>query len=102
MAQIQATFFSTGDQCSMSQTLDLSSYRHYFPSLARDVDGRPAIYFDNPGGTQVAQQVIDGIVAYLQTSNANTHGAFLTSRRTDEVIDAARRGMADLLHAASP
>lgn len=86
----------------MSQTLDLSSYRHYFPSLARDVDGRPAIYFDNPGGTQVAQQVIDGIVAYLQTSNANTHGAFLTSRRTDEVIDAARRGMADLLHAASP
>jgi cysteine desulfurase family protein (TIGR01976 family) len=86
----------------MSQIPDLSSYRRYFPSLSQTVNGRPAIYFDNPGGTQVAQQVIDGIVAYLHTSNANTHGAFLTSQRTDEVIAAARQGMADLLHAASP
>ena len=86
----------------MSQIPDLSSYRKYFPSLNQTVNGRPAIYFDNPGGTQVAQQVIDGIVAYLQTSNANNHGAFLTSQRTDEIIDAARQGMADLLHAASP
>ena len=86
----------------MSQIPDLSSYRQYFPSLSQTVNSQPAIYFDNPGGTQVAQQVIDGIVAYLQTSNANNHGAFLTSQRTDEVIDAARRGMADLLHASSP
>jgi cysteine desulfurase family protein (TIGR01976 family) len=86
----------------MSQIPDLSSYRQYFPSLSQTVNGQPAIYFDNPGGTQVAQQVIDGIIAYLQTSNANNHGAFLTSQRTDEVIDAARRGMADLLHASSP
>lgn len=86
----------------MSQTLDLSSYRQYFPSLSQTVNGRPALYFDNPGGTQVAQQVIDGIVAYLRTSNANTHGAFLTSQHTDEIINAARQGMADLLHASSP
>src|SRR5579883_2218971 len=86
----------------MSQMLDLSPYRRYFPSLAQTVNGRPAIYFDNPGGTQVAQQVIDSMVAYLQTANANTHGAFLTSRRTEETIAAARQGMADLLHAASP
>jgi cysteine desulfurase family protein (TIGR01976 family) len=86
----------------MSQIPDLSSYRQYFPSLSQTVNNQPAIYFDNPGGTQVAQQVIDGIIAYLQTSNANNHGAFLTSQRTDEVIDAARRGMADLLHASSP
>ncbi|HEX7736143.1 MAG TPA: cysteine desulfurase-like protein [Ktedonobacteraceae bacterium] len=86
----------------MSQIPDLSSYRQYFPALSQTVNGRPAIYFDNPGGTQVARQVIDGIVAYLQTSNANTHGAFLTSQRTDEVIAAARQGMADFLHAANP
>lgn len=86
----------------MSQTLDLSPYRRYFPSLTTTVDDRPAIYFDNPGGTQVARQVIDGMVTYLQTANANTHGAFLTSRRTDEVVGAARQGMADFLHAAEP
>jgi len=86
----------------MSQNLDFSSYRRYFPSLSQTISGQPAIYFDNPGGTQVAQQVIDGIVTYLQTTNANTHGAFLTSQRTDEVLAAARQGMADLLHASSP
>lgn len=86
----------------MPQMLDLSSYRRYFPSLTQSVNAQPAIYFDNPGGTQVAQQVIDNIVAYLHSANANTHGAFLTSQRTDGVIAEARQGMADLLHAASP
>ncbi|HEY0753664.1 MAG TPA: cysteine desulfurase-like protein [Ktedonobacteraceae bacterium] len=86
----------------MSLIPDLSSYRRYFPALSQTINGRPAIYFDNPGGTQVAQQVIDGIVGYLQKANANTHGAFLTSQRTDEIVAAARQGMADLLHAASP
>ena len=85
----------------MSQALDLRSYRRYFPSLAQDVNGKQAIYFDNPGGTQVAQQVIDAMVSYFREANANTHGAFLTSKRTDQVIAAARSAMADFLHAAS-
>ena len=84
------------------QALDLSSYRRFFPSLALDVNGKQAIYFDNPGGTQVAQQVIDAMVSYFHEANANTHGAFLTSHRTDQVISAARTAMADFLHAASP
>ena len=86
----------------MSQVLDLSSYRRYFPSLAQVVDGKQATYLDNPGGTQVAQQVIDAMISYFRESNANTHGAFLTSKRTDRVIAAARSAMADFLHAASP
>jgi cysteine desulfurase family protein (TIGR01976 family) len=86
----------------MPQTLDLSPYRRYFPSLAQTVDNKQAIYFDNPGGTQVAQQVIDAMVAYFREANANTHGAFITSHRTDQVIAAARSAMADFLHATSP
>jgi cysteine desulfurase family protein (TIGR01976 family) len=84
------------------QVLDLSSYRRYFPSLTLDVNGKQAIYFDNPGGTQVAQQVVDAMVSYFREANANSHGAFLTSLRTDQVIAAARTAMADFLHAASP
>ncbi len=84
------------------QPFDLSSYRAYFPSLAQEIDGKQAIYFDNPGGTQVASQVIDAMVAYFRTANANTHGAFATSQRTDEVIANARSAMADFLHADSP
>jgi cysteine desulfurase family protein (TIGR01976 family) len=86
----------------MSQVLDLSSYRRFFPSLSLDVNGKQAIYFDNPGGTQVAQQVIDAMVSYFLEANANSHGAFLTSERTDQVIAAARSAMADFLHASSP
>jgi cysteine desulfurase family protein (TIGR01976 family) len=86
----------------MPQTLNLSPYRRYFPALARTIKNKQAIYFDNPGGTQVAQQVIDAIVAYFLESNANTQGAFVTSQRTDQVIAAARSAMADFLHAASP
>jgi cysteine desulfurase family protein (TIGR01976 family) len=84
------------------QALDLSSYRRYFSSLAQVVNGKQAVYFDNPGGTQVAQQVVDAMVSYFREANANTHGAFLTSKRTDLVIASARSAMADFLHAASP
>ena|SRR5579859_6031860 len=54
----------------MSRIPDLRPCRRSFPSLSRSVNGQPAVYIDNPGGTQVPQQVIDGIVAYLQESNA--------------------------------
>ena len=86
----------------MSQPLDLRPYRQYFPSLKQEMHGQPVVYFDNPGGTQVALQVIDAMTAYFRHDNANTHGAFATSRRTDEIIAQARLGMAELLHAGSP
>ena len=86
----------------MDQVPDLSYYRRFFPSLDLEVEGNKAIYFDNPGGTQVAQQVIDAMVTYMCEANANTHGAFLTSNHTDQVIAEARSSMADFLHAASP
>lgn len=83
-------------------TPDLHVYRRYFPALEQEINGRRAIFFDNPGGTQVALQVIDAMVKYFRDANANTHGAFATSQRTDEVIALARQGMADFLHASSP
>jgi cysteine desulfurase family protein (TIGR01976 family) len=82
--------------------LDLAWVRAQFPALEVQQDGAPVVYLDNPAGTQVPQRCIDGIVGYLTTANANTHGPFLTSRRTDAVIEAARAGMAALLGAAGP
>ena len=83
-------------------TPDLHIYRRFFPALQQEINGRRVIYFDNPGGTQVALQVIDAMVKYFRESNANTGGAFATSRRTDDVIAQARQGMANFLHAAGP
>ena len=78
--------------------LDLSSIRAQFPSLAQTVNGHPAAFLDGPGGTQVPQRVIDAISAYLSHDNANTGGAYATSRRTDAMIAEARAAMADFLH----
>ena len=77
--------------------LDLTWVRSQFPSLSQTVNGQPAVFMDGPGGTQVPQRVIDAIADYLANSNANTCGAYATSRRTDAVIAEARSAMADFL-----
>src|SRR5262245_57358566 len=82
-------------------TLDLTWARAQFPALAQAIDGRPAVFFDGPGGTQVPQRVIDAIADYLARSNSNTHGAFATSERTDATIAAAHSALADLLGCAA-
>lgn len=82
-------------QEEVATALDLSWIRSQFPSFAETVNGHPAAYFDGPGGTQVPQRVIDAISDYLKHANANTCGAYLTSRRTNQVIADARSAMAD-------
>ncbi len=82
--------------------IDLSSLRDQFPALALTDAGRPAVFFDGPGGTQVPQRVIDAMNRYLVRCNANHGGAFRTSRESDAVLTAAHQAMADLLNARSP
>jgi cysteine desulfurase family protein (TIGR01976 family) len=77
---------------------DVEWARAQFPALQQTVNGKPAVFFDAPGGTQVPQRVIDAISSYLATSNANTHGAFLTSERTDEIYSGAHAAMADFFN----
>ena len=79
--------------------LNVESIRAQFPALHESYNGRPAVFFDNPGGTQVPGRVIDAMTDYMVRRNANTHGAFETSRRTDATIDRARQAAADLVGA---
>src|SRR5712671_7355910 len=81
-------------------TLDLTWVRSQFPSLAQTVNGHPAAFLDGPGGTQVPQRVIDAISDYLRRDNANTGGAYSTSRHTDTMLAEARAAMADFLNCA--
>ena len=78
--------------------LDLTWVRAQFPALAQTVNGHPAVFLDGPGGTQVPQPVIDAISGYLRRNNANTAGAYATSRNTDAMIAEARRAMADFFN----
>jgi cysteine desulfurase family protein (TIGR01976 family) len=82
-------------------TLDVAALRARFPALSLTVDGRPLVYFDGPGGTQVPATVIEAVARYYRESNANHGGAFETSRRSDALVDEAHAAMADLLGAGS-
>jgi cysteine desulfurase family protein (TIGR01976 family) len=84
-----------------SPVLDVAWARSRFPSLALQVGGQRALYFDNPAGTQVPLEVQRAVAEYFASANANSHGSFLTSERTDAIIDRARRLAAAFLGARS-
>ena len=80
---------------------DPAAVRPQFPALAAEQAGRPVVFLDGPGGTQVPQRVIDAVATYYREANANVHGAFATSVRTDAILREAHAAVADLLGAAS-
>src|SRR5947209_4805784 len=80
---------------------DVHSCRRQFPALERLRDGVPPVFLDGPGGSQVPQRVVDVMVHYLTTCNANHGGLFATSRESDRILQAAHEAVADLLNAPS-
>ena len=78
-------------------TLNPTTIRNQFPSL-----NRPAIFFDNPGGTQIARQSLERINQYLTQHNANHGGAFASSIQSDAVLEEAHAAMADFYNASRP
>jgi cysteine desulfurase family protein (TIGR01976 family) len=85
-------------QGAESKPLDVAWVREQFPSLQLRVNGQAAAFLDGPAGTQVPKQVMDAVQNYFLKSNANTCGAFATSRSNDAMIASARAAMADFLH----
>jgi len=71
--------------------------RQRFPSL-----DRPAIFLDNPAGTQISRPSLDRMNRYLLEHNANHGGLFETSHKSDEVLHEAHAAMADFLNASRP
>jgi len=81
----------------MPTTFDVDAIRARFPALSLTQNGKPVIFFDGPGGTQVPQSVIDAVAGYYREANANHGGAFLTSQRSDAIVEDAHAALADLL-----
>ncbi|MEI8333833.1 MAG: cysteine desulfurase-like protein [Chloroflexota bacterium] len=79
--------------------IDVPAIRHQFPALSVTQDGRPVVYLDGPGGTQVPGRVIDAMTHYYRTMNANHGGRFLTSERSDAMLARAHEAVADLFNA---
>ncbi len=75
----------------MNDTFNVSSIRRDFPILSREVNGKPLVYFDNAATSQTPQQVIDVIVDYYSTYNANIHrGVHALSQEATDRYEQAR------------
>lgn len=81
---------------------DVDSVRARFPALKRQVNGRPAVFFDGPAGSQVPQAVIDAVSRYYAEMNANHGGLFATSLDSDAMIAELGRAAADFVGASDP
>jgi cysteine desulfurase family protein (TIGR01976 family) len=81
-----------------SSALDVAAIRSRFPALGRlGPDGRPFVWADAPGGSQLPDTVIDAIAGRMRAGASNTHGAFATSIEIDGLIADARVVGADFL-----
>jgi len=83
-----------------TSSIDLAALRREFPALSLTRDGAPVVYLDNPAGTQVSRRVIDRVRDYWTTMNANHGGLFLTSERSDAMVERARQAAAAFLNAS--
>jgi cysteine desulfurase family protein (TIGR01976 family) len=83
----------------VQRTYDVTTVREQFPALERTHNGRRAVYFDGPGGSQVAKSAIDAVSGYMSRGGANLHGPFPTSVETEEILRDTRQAMADFLGA---
>ena len=84
-----------------TKSFDIAWVREQFPSLTLTYNHHASAFLDGPAGTQVPKQVMDAVQYYFLGANANTCGAFLTSRRNDETIRSARAAMADFFNCDS-
>ncbi|MGB4862121.1 MAG: cysteine desulfurase [Tepidiformaceae bacterium] len=73
--------------------LDIEGIRRDFPILQQQVNGHRLVYLDSAATTQKPRQVIDALVRYYETSNANIHRGIhtLAQRATDQYEDTRKK-----------
>ena len=82
---------------------DVQKIRQDFPILHRQVNEQELVYFDNAATAQTPQPVIDAIVDYYSTTNANIHrGVHALSQEATEAYEAARQKIQKHFNAAHP
>ena len=79
--------------------LDIESIRKQFPILHQEVNGKPLIYFDNAATSQKPQSVIDALMHYYNSDNANIHrGIHTLAERSTTAFENTRKTVAKFLN----
>jgi cysteine desulfurase / selenocysteine lyase len=81
--------------------IDIAKVRADFPILASRVHGHDLVYLDNAATSQKPQAVIDAIVRYYQSANANIHrGVHYLSQLATQEFEAGRQTVQKFVNAA--
>lgn len=87
---------------TIQNTLDVQAIRRHFPALSREVKGKPLVYFDNAATTQKPQAVIDALVDYYSSYNANIHrGIHTLAEEATAAFEATRDTVKEFINAPS-
>ncbi|WP_276502823.1 cysteine desulfurase [Terrimonas pollutisoli] len=87
---------------TIKDTLDVQAIRRHFPALSREVKGKPLVYFDNAATTQKPQAVIDALVDYYSSYNANIHrGIHTLAEEATAAFEATRDTVKEFINAPS-
>ncbi len=85
------------------RALDLEWVREQFPALHQDVHGQPLVYLDSAATAQRPRAVLEAIVDFYESDNANVHrGLHELARRATDRYEAARHNVARFLGVADP
>ena len=84
------------------EALDIRSIRDLFPVLKREINGKPLVYLDNAATSQKPQVVIDALVNYYSSYNANIHrGIHTLAEEATAAFEKARDTVVSFIGASS-
>ena len=80
-----------------------TGWRKSFPALTQRINGHPLVYLDSAATTLRPTPVIDALVRFDQTDNANPGAALHTlARRANTALETARATVASFIGAPDP
>lgn len=86
----------------MTENYDLQKLREDFPSLKREIYGKPLVYLDNTATSQTPKCVVDDIVSAYYNSKANVHrGVHTLSQEMTDLQERSRRRVKEYINASS-
>src|SRR6476620_11234947 len=87
---------------TITEGLDVQAVRQQFPILNREVKGKPLVYLDNAATTQKPKAVIDSLVSYYSSYNANIHrGIHTLAEKATAAFESTREAIREFINASS-
>jgi cysteine desulfurase/selenocysteine lyase len=85
-----------------TQTMTSPTWPSTFPALRQTINGHPLAFLDSAATTLRPQSVIDALVDYYSTDNANPSRVHTLASRAADRLAAARQDLARFVNAADP